>query len=444
MIFRYSTKIFSLINCAAAVSALFLFVFVSDAGAQEVINLDAKNLRASAAVSFSPQAGSFTEGSTFDIPILMNTRGNSVNAIELTIQFDPRTLAIVNPSGGKSIVGIWVEPPSYDNSKGTVRFAGMIPGGIVANSGLIGTLTFQAKGSGQTIVTVSNNSSVFLNDGLGTQISPDTVRGVYTLLPQAPEGARVYSDTHPFQSNWYRNNNPMVSWEREADVDGFSYAFDDKPATLPENKIVTTDTSKAYENVPDGVHYFHIMPIKKGIWGSVTNFQIRIDTSPPAQFTPQVDFLLATVVQRALISFVTTDALSGIDHYEVGVINKEDSTTNSPVFIRSESPYQVPFDTVKNVRVIVRAFDAAGNTRDAFIDVAQPFVLTKLLNDYKDIILTGLLLITFLALLVHYLFSHHILRRVKHSLDRAEKSDVRVDVPRPPNLDTGNTGQQEP
>ena len=40
----------------------------------------------------------------------------------------------------KSIIGVWVEPPAYDNSRGTV--IGVIPNGITTSSGLIGTILF--------------------------------------------------------------------------------------------------------------------------------------------------------------------------------------------------------------------------------------------------------------------------------------------------------------
>ena len=59
----------------------------------------------------------------------------------------------------------------------------------------------------------------------------------------------------------------------------------------------------------------------------------RYDT--PADFKPKAEYLVAAtiMVERTLVSFLTTDNLSGIDHYEVGVIDKSQPATESPVFL---------------------------------------------------------------------------------------------------------------
>jgi hypothetical protein len=235
-------------------------------------------------------------------------------------------------------------------------------------------------------------------------------RADYSIVPKLPEGVKVFSETHPFSSEWYNNTSPVFSWEKDPGVTGFSFLLDNKPNTIPENKILTTDNSKGYEDLQEGVWYFHIKANKNGVWGNTSHFLIKIDNTPPAIFTPKVDYVLAaiTFVERSLISFFTTDNLSGINHYEVGIIDKKAPTTESPVFFQSESPFQVPLSKDTSLKVIVRAIDNAGNIRDVSVDVYRPSTLTKFITDNIYYIILILLLTIVLLFLVYHFLSKHL------------------------------------
>lgn len=388
-----------------------------------------------AQVSVSPKEGTFEEGSTFDVPIYVNTLKNSVNAVELRIKFSPDTLSVVRPSGGKSIIGLWVEPPSYDNTKGTVDIVGAIPGGIISDSGLIGTITFKAKAAGQAMVEVRNTSQVLLDDGAGTPTTLTYNRGLYTILPKPPGGVVVLSDTHPFQDRWYNNSNVTLAWNKDPSVTGFSYVLDNKPNTVPLNNITSVEPHTSYPDVSNGVSYFHIKPKRGDVWGAVTHFTIRVDKEAPRMFTPKIDYLTASVINRFLISFSTIDDLSGIDHYEIGTIDKSAEVTKSPVFVETPSPYQLPFDVAKNARVIVRAFDRAGNLREASLDVEAPWMPAKFIADNLTVILVIVLALIILAITLHYFYGHHIARRLKAAVALFKRDDIDPHV---------NTGQSPP
>ncbi len=303
---------------------------------------------------------------------------------------------------------------------------GVIPNGISTNSGLVDAVTFKALKPGRATVTVRSNSAVLLNDGFGTEAQIETGRADYTIITKAPEGVKVFSETHPFQSEWYNNNNPVLSWEKDLGVTGFSFILDDKPNTIPANQISSAATTHAYESLSDGLWYFHIKAYKNGVWGNAGHFLIRIDTTPPADFKPEVNYVVAAlaIVERALVSFFTTDNLSGIDRYEIGVIDKSQPITESPVFIESESPYQVPAGSSEGLRVIVRAIDKAGNVRDTSLDVRMPFMITQFVKDNLVYILLGIILISFCMLIIHYLVGHHIIRRLKRAFKIATEEDI--------------------
>jgi hypothetical protein len=359
-------------------------------------------------------------GSNFDIPIILNTNGHSINGIQVRINFDSNKLTVIKPSSSTSIIGVWVEPPVFDNVHGTASYVGVVPKGIVTGSGLVGTITFRAKAPGVAVVKFRTDSKVLLNDGLGTDTLVEFGRAEYNILPKAPEGVDVFSETHPFQTNWYNNRSPIVSWSRDPGVDGFSYVLDNMPSTIPQNVINSTDTTKALENLSDGLWYFHIKSHKNGVWGAAGHFLLKIDTTPPADFKPEASYLVSAVilVDRTLITFFTTDNLSGVDHYEVGIIDKSQPITESPVFVQAESPFQVPLTKDGNLRVIVRAVDKAGNVRDASIDVVRPFIVTKFIKDYLVYILIFIILAGLVGLIAHYTFGRHLIRYFVQLLSR--------------------------
>ncbi len=405
------------------------FSYVSPA---EAVTYDAMSLLPTVSLEFSPRAGTFTEGSTFDIPLTLNTRGASVNTLNVTVTFDANKLSIVRPAGGVSIIGLWLEPPTYDNIKGTVTYVGAIPNGIVTSSGVIGTITFKAKATGNATVSVRTDSTVLLNDGMGSQAKVEYGRATYSVVAKAPEGLVVYSDTHPSQETWYNNPSPVFAWEGAGGADGYSVVFDTKPNTVPPAEITTQSASASYGPLKDGLWYLHVRERKNGAWGVPNHFLVRIDTEPPASFKPEVKYILAAavVVERALVSFFTTDNLSGIDHYEVGVIDKASPPTESPIFVQTESPYQLPRISEAGARVIVRAVDHAGNIRDESINVsASPSLLGGFLKENIPYLLAILLVLFILGFLLHYLYGHHILAHAQRVFALMKEEEKKEETP---------------
>lgn len=414
---------------------LFLaFSGASLAHGQQTVKVDAGSLVQKATIFFSPRSGSFLEGSTFEIPVYINTHGRSVNTLDIRLKYDPKKLAILQPSGSKSIIGIWVEPPNYSNTTGTLKLTGVIPGGINTESGLITTITFKALALGNASVSVGEETEVLANDGYGTQARINFDTAVYSVVAKAPEGVRVFSETHPFQDTYYKNNNPVISWEKPVDVSGFSYEIDDKPFTVPDTTVDTEDTTLSLPKVKEGLTYFHIRAVKKGAWGGTSHFLVRVDTVPPAEFTPKVELYTESFKStKAQLSFFTTDALSGVDHYEVAVLDKSDAEGVSPLFVEVQSPYQLPTKSSDEIRAIVRVFDAAGNVRDESLDInLNPTFMKWFMDNIIIIVLALLLLFVIIEFLLHYLFGHRILNRAVHTFQMIEAEEERHTHEPPP------------
>lgn len=412
---------------------------------------------AGASLYFSPNSGTFYVGHTFNVSIFVNTGGNNVNAVRVDLKFDPKKLQIASPTAGRSFISVWISQPSYSNIEGTASFQGGVPSpGINTSSGLVSTITFRAVAPGETSIYFLNSSRVLLNDGKGTNVLSSLGQGVYTLSIPPPEGPRVFSSTHPDQNRWYKNNNPTFSWEKEPGVEAFSYSLDQDSQGAPDNVPDGEHTSVSFSDLKDGLWYFHIKAKKGEVWGGVSHYLVQIDSSPPASFKPKISPSEKTSVAQPIVSFITTDALSGFDHFEVKVIDisPERKEKEAGFFVEAVSPYKLPVLERGKYMVVVRAFDKASNWRDESLKlevIPRGFAITKegiwlweLLIPWWLIILILVLLILLILAILLYIWRRHkkkqaemqrrLEERERYFREEAERIRQRSEeMPNPPN-----------
>ena len=319
----------------------------------------------SAELYLSPSSGSFLVGSTFSISVFLNTEGNEINVVWAELKFPPEILQVTSPTAGTSFITEWIVPPNYSNERGIVSFKGGIPGGITTSAGLVSSVTFRGVSSGIAKVEFTEGSRVLLADGKGTDILTTRTNGEYHILVPPPEGPEVFSSTHPNPNVWYSDSSPAFSWEKEEGVTDFSWSFDQNPNGRPNGVSEGIETIKSFSDVSDGIWYFHIRQKKKEVWGKTSDVQVRIDTTPPNEFTPKVESYTRLIDYQTMVYFETTDNFSGISHYEVSLIDLSVAEPSRSFFTEEMSPYQVPFKKAGKYNVIIKAVDKAGNTRTA-------------------------------------------------------------------------------
>lgn len=213
----------------------------------------------------------------------------------------PKLLKIKSVSKSGSIIQLWVNEPSF--SGGTVNLTGGIPGGTTTRKGIIAKITFQAVAVGEGNIALIPGSAALLNDGQGTRLDLQTAGGpMFQVIPRPKETATVSPGPEATQPEPEKT-----------------------PAEIQEEK--------------DG---------KKP-----EKFKILIGEDPRI-FDGQ-----------KFVSFFTTDAESGIDHYEI----KE----GSGPFKIAKSPYLLSDQNLKTV-IRVRAYDVAGNYRET----AYPGILKRI------------------------------------------------------------------
>lgn len=331
-----------------------------------------------ATFSVSPSLGVNTVGSTFDVSILVDTKGQEINAVDVQLSFPPDKLQLVSPSTGNSIISIYTTPPKYDNATGQVQIIGGIPNGINVSAGLITKLTFRVKGVGTATLRFSGNSQVLLNDGRGTNVLDNTTGASFKLELPPQQGPIVISDTHPDQEIWYKNASVALQWDIGLPpAENYSYTISDNPTDVPDDTPEGNSTSVDYKRAPDGINYFHIKAFRDGRWGGVSRYSLRIDTQAPAEFPVEVSPHSRTFITKPFFQFSTTDTLSGLERYELKILplkvdGRPKAVADDQLYVEAQSPYASPELLHGSYDVIVRAYDRAGNVRE----VAQKLVVT--------------------------------------------------------------------
>ena len=388
-----------------------------------------------ASLYFSPASGTFFVGSTFDVSVFINTGGENVNAVQVDIKFDPTKLQVASPTAGKSFIEVWVSQPTYSNVKGEMNFIGGVPTpGINTSAGLVSTVTFRAISPGETTVLFLASSKVLRNDPEGTNILTSTGRGVYNLVIPPPEGPRIFSTTHPDTNKWYKDNNPTFCWEKEEGVTDFSYSFDQDPKGIPDNVSEGDYTCISYSEVKDGIWYFHVKAKKAEVWGGTSHYLVQIDTTPPAIFIPTVEPSPKTTQSQPLISFMTTDALSGISYYELKYIDISPEKKEEEVgFFREVfSPYKLPSLEVGKYLVVVRAYDIAGNFREGTVKIQilpGKIIFTKKGIQFREIIIPWWVLILILIIILLSITFHlwqKYQSRIKEERKKINKIEIKL------------------
>lgn len=318
----------------------------------------------SASLYLSPASGSFLKGSVFTVSVFVNTEENEINTVCAELKFPADKLQITSPTAGTSFIAEWLTPPNYSNKDGIISFRGGIPKGITTSAGLVSAITFRAVSSGIAKIEFRQGSKILLNDGKGTDILTDTRDSEYNILIPPSEGPDVSSPTHPNSNVWYPDSSPFFSWEKEEGVIDFSWSFDQNPNTRPDGISEGEQTMASFSKVKDGIWYFHLRQKKDKVWGKTSHSQIRVDTTSPEEFFPRVETPAGLISEEAMVYFESKDDFSGIDHYEVSVIDLSDKESARSFFTEEISPYKIFTKKVGKYNVIIKAVDKAGNIRE--------------------------------------------------------------------------------
>jgi hypothetical protein len=378
-----------------------------------------------------PGSGNFLVGGTFDLSIILDTKDVTINTVEAELLFPRDKIQLANNSIGKSIIQFWPAVPEFSNEKGRVYFAGAIPSpGINVSEGVVLTLTFRVISLGEAEIKFGDKTSVLANDGKGTNVLNQKPSAFFKFSLAPPQGPAISSPTHPDQEKWYQDNNPLFIWSKNQFSEGFSFDFNHDPSGTPDTTVDGTEATASFQNVENGVWYFHLREKAGGVWGGTSHYGVRIDNQAPAAFKVNISPSNRTTNQSPIIRFFTTDALSGLDHYEIKIISLSSDEAAQALFFEATSPYQAIKLKPGRYQVVVRALDKAKNTRDQTVTLSVVGAVSRFI--YPEgidlmfifipwvwtILIVAILLLLVLLILLNLFRKHH------HHIKSAVREDI--------------------
>lgn len=191
-------------------------------------------VKASAAeVSFYAPDKELGINSIFKIDIILDTEGESINAVEGSVVFPRAVLGIKEISDGNSIISFWIQKPKL-NLDNKISFSGIIAGGY-NGKGRVFSIVFQALEQGN-ISVAAENLKVLLNDGQGTEAKIKTKSLLVAIrssisgsswVPLAdkepPENFEIYlsNDVSVFGGKWFA---VFSSQDKNSGIRGYEVA----------------------------------------------------------------------------------------------------------------------------------------------------------------------------------------------------------------------------
>lgn len=305
---------------------------------------------------------SVAPGATAAVTILLDTQGESVNALQLTVTYPTELLDVVSVDQARSPFSLTVEAPAVNARLGTVTLVAGVPSGVVISNAPVLTLVVRGKTQGEGTIGVNlARSSLALADGQGTRATMTekkvsiTVHNVDPLIPV------LHSDSHPDQTHWYPEHTFRVSWAQRLAF--YSVMLSPSSEAVPDDVPEDLNSSTQYPNLTDGIWYFTMKERIQGqaVWSPVARYRIMVDTTAPESFA--ISRVRSAEHGPWLASFSAVDTLSGIARYQV--------TEQGPRFFwfpffetkhteEATLPYQL-HDQQLHSSLTVEAIDQAGN-----------------------------------------------------------------------------------
>ena len=346
-------KIFQLISKNSLRVSIFVFL---------VVAFFVPQISKAARLYITPATGVFPVGETVTVNVGIDTQGKEINALDLKLNFPADKIQLVSPNTSVSLIDVWASQPKYNNRSGEIVLQGGIPNGVITSGALITELTFRVRSTGQAFVTFSSESNVFLNDGQATPAGLDYQNALLSLVLPPPRGPLVTSGTHQ-AGEWSRSSDAIFEW-LQTDVEGYSFILDKNPVTDPDDVVDGLDSGAFYQGVSEGVSFFHIKALRAGVWGGTSHYEIKVDSKPPAAFEVDMFPSSRTSVTQPTFSFKTSDAHSGISHYEINIIPlfRDGGDDGQTSFIEATSPYISHELAIGPYEAVIRAYDQAGNS----------------------------------------------------------------------------------
>ncbi len=292
---------------------------------------------------FQPEGGVFDSRFEQRVSVVLDSGGESISAIRLSLNYDPEALSVQSVDMERSICRYFIIN-EHNSQTGHIDMECIIPKpGFNGNSAIVADLFFKPRNSvAQTSIRFSEESRVLADDGLATDVLRMTVDSTLRFSDVSTQGTQksltVFSPTHPNPERWYSRQNIYLSWV----------------PTLTSTEGIPPLKKQV---LSDGIHNFTVKA-KNSAGEEISGaLKVRVDTTPPEELT-----LLASetrIKPGGLVRFTASgkDSLSGLQRVFYLKINDE-------IFFPIGTEIHIPFPKAGTYTITLRAYDQAGNHRD--------------------------------------------------------------------------------
>lgn len=211
---------------------------------------------------FASGGGSKTVGQTFSITVAAS--GADFDSLQGIISVSGSVDIVSFNAGGAT----WLPGKSPDNG---TQFVGICS---PTSSLTVATIKLKAKAVGSGSVSVSGVK--LARNGVVTGTGSGGASFTIERALVVPNAITITSTSHPDPSQAYEVTTIALAWNKDKNVDGFSYLLDQTENTIPPAKTTDANTSVTYENKAVGTYWFHIRAHNSDGWGSTTNFKVNI------------------------------------------------------------------------------------------------------------------------------------------------------------------------
>lgn len=374
------------------------------------LSLFSASIAHAAVLYWVPAVGEWKIGDTITADLKIDSEGTGINAAQATISFPQGLLEVSSLNKSDSAFSFWLEEPSFSNTSGTISFVGGTPYGVSGASIKILTATFTVKGSGTASITTTD-AAITASDGAGTNVLSKTIDAAYTLtakrevtspIPagttteptvvtspqqivrpvviaeQTPKKPAVRIALYQDTSVWHNVSNIFTAnWDLPRDVTDVSTEINNQPNFQPRTSEGLFD-SQSFPALQDGTWYLHIRFRNTEGWGETAHERLMIDTKAPLPFTITSSESESSDNPSPILTFKTSDTLSGISEYQIRT--NSDAWVTIPLNDFTGSWKIAPLAPGSH-QITIRAIDRAGNSIESSISqetlpIASPSIIS--------------------------------------------------------------------
>ena len=343
-------------------------------------------------LTLTPSVGQFEVGQSFTVDVYVTNNTQAINAVSGTLTFPTDTLTVRSISKDGTIIKLWAEEPTFSNANGSVRFEGVILNpGFSGSRGKVVSLSFSAKKAGNANVIFSNGQ-VLANDGQATNVVGSLGNGSYSVSVATEEEPtttstpvvvtsskpELTSPTHPDQNAWYASRDVTFEWQLPRGVTAVRTLYDTSASSRPTKVYDPAIKERSFTADGDDVYYMHVQFKDEQGWGDIAHYRFQIDTKAPSSLKATFPDGAVTSHPKPSVSIIATDALSGIEAYDM-VVDDTATTTYKP---QENNLYALPEQPAGKHTVTIYARDKAGNTTKLALDYTIIAITVPTITDY--------------------------------------------------------------